>query len=456
VSDVTTRLKLPYLQAAQAQKHVTHNEALERLDLLVHLTVGAFDATTPPVSPLEGEVWAIGVSPVGDWAGHAGEVAAWSNGGWLFFEPQNGWLAALATELRIWTGSSWDPIDMGALQNLPGVGINTASDLTNRLAVASDATLLTHAGAGHQLKLNKATAGETASLLFQTGWSGRAEMGTSGSDDFALKVSADGSTWQTAVSVAAGSSQVVVPLDLSVTGQISGTAVTQTATDQTAGRLLKTGDFGLGAAIALGAGDDLDALTASGLYYNPASGNTTGNHYPVAAAGAVLNIRRTSTNWVQTFTAEGGASAAEDVRQFTRSIGAGGWTPWVEVIHQGRIIGTVSQAAGVPTGTVIERGSNANGAYVRYADGTQMCWQTATAVDCQTAQGALWANAGVQSWTFPVAFIAAPAMSGSAGATGRWLAPATPSAASCDYLVLSALSDAATHQPSLVAIGRWV
>lgn len=38
------------------------------------------------------------------------------------------------------------------------------------------------------------------------------------------------------------------------------------------------------------------------------------------------------------------------------------------------LVGTVSESGGVPTGAVVERGSNANGEYVRFADGTQICW----------------------------------------------------------------------------------
>lgn len=37
------------------------------------------------------------------------------------------------------------------------------------------------------------------------------------------------------------------------------------------------------------------------------------------------------------------------------------------------ILGTVAQSSGVPTGALVERGSNANGEYVRFADGTQIC-----------------------------------------------------------------------------------
>ena len=39
MSDITTHLLLPYILAAQAQKHVTHNEALRLLDAMVQLSV---------------------------------------------------------------------------------------------------------------------------------------------------------------------------------------------------------------------------------------------------------------------------------------------------------------------------------------------------------------------------------------------------------------------------------
>ena len=78
-------------------------------------------------------------------------------------------------------------------------GVNATADATTKFAVAAAASLFNHAGNGHQHKINKNAAGDTASLLFQTGTSGRAEMGTTGDDDFHFKVSADGSTWKEAI-----------------------------------------------------------------------------------------------------------------------------------------------------------------------------------------------------------------------------------------------------------------
>ena len=231
MADTSAILSLPYIPPSQAQKHVTHNEALRLLDVMVQLAVEAFDAQVPPASPTEGEVYALGTGTSGAWAGQDGKIAAWLDGAWTFLAPRAGWIGATPTgELRVFDGSGW--ITPGLeLQGLESLGINTTADLTNRLAVASAATLLTHAGAGHQLKINKASAGDTASLLFQSNWSGRAEMGIVGSDAFEIKVSADGSSFVTALSFAPA------------TGHATGEAVQQSATDTTAGRLMRA-DYG--------------------------------------------------------------------------------------------------------------------------------------------------------------------------------------------------------------------
>ena len=102
--------------------------------------------------------------------------------------------------LRVFSAGDWLPV-APELQNLDGLGVGTTSDATNRLAVASAATLLTHAGTDHRLTVNKASAPDTASLLFQSGWSGRAEMGLTGGEDFHVRVSPDGSAWTSALRI---------------------------------------------------------------------------------------------------------------------------------------------------------------------------------------------------------------------------------------------------------------
>ncbi|MCL7406843.1 DUF2793 domain-containing protein [Paradonghicola geojensis] len=219
MSDTSATLSLPYLMPAQAQKHVTHNDALDRLDLVVQLVVTAFDATNPPASPTEGECYAIGQTPTGEWVGKAGLLTVFQNSGWVYVAPQNGWLATTDRgDIRLYSGGTWvDARNQNALQNLPELGINATADSTNRLSISSDAVLLNHAGAGHQVKVNKASTSDTASLLFQSNWSGRAEMGLSGTDDFAVKISPDGNTWTAALSVDATNGNVTLAQALTLT-----------------------------------------------------------------------------------------------------------------------------------------------------------------------------------------------------------------------------------------------
>jgi hypothetical protein len=205
--DETPNLKLPYIMAAQAQKHVTHNEAIRALDAIVQIGVADRDLSAPPVSPADGARYIVAGGATGDWSGHAGEVAAWQDGAWMFYGPLEGWLAWVADEnaLVVWDGAAW----VAATDRVPLLGINATADATNRLALASAASLFNHAGAGHQHKINKNAAGDTASILFQTGFAGRAEFGLTGDDHWHVKVSANGSSWIDALTVKNDTGNVV-------------------------------------------------------------------------------------------------------------------------------------------------------------------------------------------------------------------------------------------------------
>lgn len=105
----TARLSLPLLDAGQAQKEITVNEALQRLDLLAQARVVAVGLNTPPTAPQEGEAWIVGTAPTGDWAGQAGALAGWTGGGWRFVAPSDGmtvWTAADAC-CATWTSGAW-------------------------------------------------------------------------------------------------------------------------------------------------------------------------------------------------------------------------------------------------------------------------------------------------------------------------------------------------------------
>ncbi|HKJ60563.1 MAG TPA: DUF2793 domain-containing protein [Hyphomicrobiales bacterium] len=203
----TTNLAMPFIEAAQAQKHVTHNEALQVLDAIVMLSVLDRDLSTPPSTPADGDRYLIAESATGDWSGHDGKIAAWQDGAWTFHTPKEGWFVWLADEdiFLVFNGASWTG---AATQNALHLGVNATADDTNRLAVASDAILLNHAGSGVQVKVNRNSAGDTASFLFQTGFSGRAEIGCLGNDDFVFKTSPDGAAFSTGLTLVSAASGV--------------------------------------------------------------------------------------------------------------------------------------------------------------------------------------------------------------------------------------------------------
>lgn len=86
----TPRFGLPLLAVAQAQKEITHNEALTLIDALVHAVVEAGPFDDPPVAPVPGQCWLVGSAPVGDWTGRAAALALWTSGGWRFSAPRAG------------------------------------------------------------------------------------------------------------------------------------------------------------------------------------------------------------------------------------------------------------------------------------------------------------------------------------------------------------------------------
>jgi hypothetical protein len=202
--DQTTLLGLPYIQPSQAQKHVTHNEAIRVLDAIVQVGVLDHNLTVPPTIPTDGDRYIVAAASSGPWAGKDGSIAVFEGSTWSFFAPNLGWLAWVQDQggLYAWDGVDWVPT--GGSDSAPMLGVNTSADATNRLAVKSDAVLFSHddvtpGNGDSRLVLNKSTAVNSASLVYQTGYSGRAEFGTTGDDDWHVKVSPDGSTWHEAL-----------------------------------------------------------------------------------------------------------------------------------------------------------------------------------------------------------------------------------------------------------------
>lgn len=231
------------------------------------------------------------------------------------------------------------------------------------------------------------------------------------------------------------------------TARITGGAVTQSSSDTTAGRLTKVGDFGIGATGA--AGVSLNSAVVQGIYSylaGDAANPTPGN------GGAVI-VQALGGTFIIQITSQGNGYA-----QFLRWSGDGGttWAAWSRIYSARSIIGTVSQASGVPTGAIIERGSNANGEYVRFADGTQICWNHSFgSLTPNTADGSLYVSAD-GAWTFPAAFVNDQiVVSGTARVTARFITAGTASTTSVPIRAYAATSQVTAGAVRVMAIGRW-
>lgn len=105
----TDRYGLPLLQVAQAQKEVTHNQAVAGIDTLLHLAVETATLNRPPVAPALGQAWIVAPGASGAWAGHAGEVASFGSAGWRYTVPREGCVAWLCDVQRfaVCTAAGW-------------------------------------------------------------------------------------------------------------------------------------------------------------------------------------------------------------------------------------------------------------------------------------------------------------------------------------------------------------
>ena len=224
----TPLLALPLLAAAQAQKHVTLNEALFLLDGLTQIAIKEQNRLIPPDRPDAGDRYLIGSNPGGAFAGKANMLACFDGYAWTYTQPRPGFLIFVTSESKLYVHDGTTLRSLrdvsAAIDTLSRLGIGTGADANNVLSVKGASALYSASGRGEggsgsfRFILNKETPSAVLSQLYQTNWSGRAETGLMGDDHYRIKVSPDGSSWFESLAVDAASGAVRFPSGIASVG----------------------------------------------------------------------------------------------------------------------------------------------------------------------------------------------------------------------------------------------
>lgn len=237
----TANLGLPLIEGSQAQKHVTHNEALRILDAAIQIGVLDTTLTAPPSSPLEGERHVVASGATGAWSGQANKIATYEDATWRFLAPKLGWCVWSAADevIFVYDGEEWrDLRDLPVgLDTVTHLGINATASSLNLLSVKSNAALfdaiaVADGGSGDaRVQISKESAAHTASVVFSDAFSGRAEFGLVGSDAFKLKVSHDGSSFVEAFTIDQTTGNLTLPRGMLLNGVIAPSPITSNQND---------------------------------------------------------------------------------------------------------------------------------------------------------------------------------------------------------------------------------
>ncbi|WP_062561161.1 DUF2793 domain-containing protein [Paracoccus aminovorans] len=148
--NTTANCDLPLLLPAQAQKHVTVNDALMRLDGQLDLVLQSLTRTTPPETVVDGLCWGVPQGAVNAWEGQSGKVAIGANGGWIFVQPGYGRRAVIADQgvAAIHDGAAWVPGAVTLGQHGSGmIARQMSEDVTLGAGAWSESSMMIPAGA---------------------------------------------------------------------------------------------------------------------------------------------------------------------------------------------------------------------------------------------------------------------------------------------------------------------
>lgn len=379
--------------------------------------------TDVPATPSAGDRYIVPTGATGDWSGHDGKVARYNESVWEIYTPLKGWLAYLedVDQYQFFDGATWAPApidDAGQVTYNNATSGLTAQDVQaaiDELAAEPGGVTSVDGQTGavdlsgnYEVKRQNnltATTDPTVTDDSSLGYEPLSRWINTSTAEIWLCVdaTAGAADWQKAsltldelgsaalADVGTGSTQVPRNSDLPTASETTKGMVEKATTTEAqngtegkfpdaAGVHAAFGKHGVGAFVGNTSGSADSVVTpGSAIWLNSAA---TGK--PAGSNSGLLEVTTaaSSNTITQTFT-ESATSSDKKPRIFfrQRNAASGSWNQWYEHFLTGNILGTVSQSGGVPTGAIIERGSNSNGEYVKFADGTMICSRLVTGVD---------------------------------------------------------------------------
>lgn len=462
----TPNLGLVELTNSQGQ-YLNANETFAILDALVGKVVKDKDLNTPPGSPADGDVYIVGPTPTGLWASQANKITFWSADAseWVFITPREGWKFEPVDEDIVyrysgsawveWSagGGDWDALATPAISS-GTLTINLADPTWYRVTLNQNVTTITFTnfptgkvpvfaiefvqdGAGGRTVVfpGSIVADDGGSIPQPATAAGAATVYTFSSSD-------NGTTYKYASGVENGFTVSV--------GAINESPLTTIASAATVNLAASTSN----------------TINISGTTTITSLGTMTSGATRRLVFQGVLTLTHNATNLILP-TGANITTTAGDTAEFV-SLGSGNWRCTAYQRANGdavafaydreNVLGTVSQSGGVPTGALMEYGSNANGEYWRFASGQQVCRANLTQVSVSISaafQGGF--RSSGYTWTFPATFAAVPVVEMTAAQlSGFGVGTAGPATNSITYFWFSPTTQASADRfADALAIGRW-
>lgn len=140
----TSHTNISLVEQSQAQKEVTVNAALTRIDALMNTGAKSRSTSAPPISPAQGDLYIVGSSPTGAWVGQGGKLAFYDQS-WKFITPMEGMTLWVNDEdvTYVYDGANWQSQAIAVYATLSGTAHTLDGSYVNKTIITTNASAVT-------------------------------------------------------------------------------------------------------------------------------------------------------------------------------------------------------------------------------------------------------------------------------------------------------------------------